>query len=83
MKPAYRISWPGNLQLLSDFTFGPSLKVKQWFTSFGELSFWWIQICICSLMCGSSFYGYCHFYLKYTCIFFADLSFVFVWYKHD
>ena len=27
-------------------TFGASFKVKQWFTSFGELSFRWIQICI-------------------------------------
>ena len=29
-----------------DLTLGPSLKVKQWFTGFGELSFRWIQICI-------------------------------------
>ena len=27
-----------------DLTFGPSFKVKRWFTGFGELSFWWIQI---------------------------------------
>ena len=33
-----------------DLTFGPSFEVKQWFTGFGELSFWWIQICIGSLM---------------------------------
>ena len=37
-----------------DLTFGPSFKVKQWFTGFGELSFWWIQICIGSLMRRSS-----------------------------
>ena len=29
-----------------DLTLGPSFKVKQWFTGFGELSFRWIQICI-------------------------------------
>ena len=28
----------------SDLALGPSLKVKQWFTGFGELSFRWIQI---------------------------------------
>ena len=38
-----------------DLTFGPSFKVKRWFTGFGELSFWWIQICIGSPMCRSSF----------------------------
>ena len=32
--------------MLSDLTFGPSFKVKRWFTGFGELSFQWIQICI-------------------------------------
>ena len=31
---------------MSDLTFGPSFKVKRWFTGFGELSFRWIQICI-------------------------------------
>ena len=39
---------------MSDLTFGPSFKVKRWFTSFGELSFRWIQICIGSLMRRSS-----------------------------
>ena len=29
-----------------DLTLGPSFKVKQWFTGFGEFSFRWIQICI-------------------------------------
>ena len=29
-----------------DLTLGPSFKIKQWFTGFGELSFRWIQICI-------------------------------------
>ena len=42
-------SWARNLPML-DLTFGPSSKVKRWFTGFGELSFWWIQICISSLM---------------------------------
>ena len=37
-----------------DLTFAPSFKVKQWFTGFGELYFWWIQICIGSPMLGSS-----------------------------
>ena len=32
--------------LMLDLTLGPSFKVKQWFTGFGELSFRWIQICI-------------------------------------
>ena len=54
MKPTCRILWAGNL-LMSDLTFGPSFKVKQWFTGFGELSFRWIQICISSLMHRSSF----------------------------
>ena len=35
-------------------TFGPSFKVKRWFTGFGELSLRWIQICIGSLMGMSS-----------------------------
>ena len=39
---------------MSDLTFGPSFKVKRWSTGFGELSFWWIQICIGSLMRRSS-----------------------------
>ena len=50
VKPTSRISWAGNLRMLSDLTFGRSFKVKQWFTSFGELSFQWIQICIGSPM---------------------------------
>ena len=41
-----RKSWAGNLLVLLDLTFGPSFKVKRWFTGFVELSFWWIQICI-------------------------------------
>ena len=53
VKPICRILWAGNL-LMSDLTFGPSCKVKRWFTGFGELSFWWIQICISSLMRRSS-----------------------------
>ena len=31
-------SWARNLLML-DLTFGPSFKVKRWFTGFGELSF--------------------------------------------
>ena len=56
MKPTCRISWARNF-LMSDLTFGPCFKVKQWFTGFGELSIQWIQICIGSLMCRSSFGG--------------------------
>ena len=41
-KPTYRKSWAGNLLLCSALTLGISLKVKQWFTGFDELSFWWI-----------------------------------------
>ena len=52
-EPTDRISWAGNL-LMSDLTFGPSFKVKQWFTGFNELSFCWIQVCIGSLMHRSS-----------------------------
>ena len=48
-------TWARNLLML-DLTFGPSFKVKQWFTGFGELSFWWIQISIGSPMRWSSFY---------------------------
>ena len=51
----YRRSWAGNLLIFSDLTLGPSFKVKQWFTSFGELSFRWIQICIGSPMRRSSY----------------------------
>ena len=54
MKPTCRILRAGNL-LLSDLTFGPSFKVKRWFTGFGELSFRWIQICIGSPMRRSSY----------------------------
>ena len=53
MKRTCRILWAGNL--LSYLTFGPSFKVKRWFTGFGELSFRWIQICIGSPIRGSSF----------------------------
>ena len=55
MKPTYRRSWTGNLLMFSYLTLGPSFKVKRWFTGFGELSFWWIQICIGSPMCRSSY----------------------------
>ena len=54
MKPTNRRSWAGNLLMFSDLTLGPSFKVKQWFTGFGELAFWWIQICISSPMRRSS-----------------------------
>ena len=47
-------SWARNLLMLY-LTFGPSFKVKQWFTGFGELSFRWIQICIGSPMRRSSY----------------------------
>ena len=40
--------------MCSDLTFGPSFKVKRWFTGFDELSFRWIQIYIGSLMRRSS-----------------------------
>ena len=53
VKPTCRILWAGNL-LMSDLTFGPSFKVKRWFTGFGELSFRWIQIYIGSPMRRSS-----------------------------
>ena len=45
VKPTYGKSWAGN-----HLTLVPSFKVKQWITGFGELSFWWTQICICSAM---------------------------------
>ena len=54
VKPTCSISWAANLLIWSDLTFGPSFKVKQSFTGFGELSFWWIQICIGSPMHRSS-----------------------------
>ena len=53
VKPTCRISWALNF-LMSDLTLDPSFKVKRWFTGFGELSFWWIQICIGSPMHRSS-----------------------------
>ena len=56
VKPTYRISWTGNLRMWSDLTFGPSFKVKRWFTGFGELSFRWIQIYISSPICRSSLF---------------------------
>ena len=56
VKPTYRKSWAGNLRMWSDLTLVPSLKVKRWFTGFGELSFGWIQICIGSLMRRASVY---------------------------
>ena len=52
-KPTHTKSWATNLLML-DLTFGPSFKVKRWFTGFGELSFQWIQICISSPMRRSS-----------------------------
>ena len=55
MKPTCRRSWVGNLLMFSDLTLGPSFKVKRWFTGFGELSFQWIQICIGSPICRSSY----------------------------
>ena len=54
MKPTYRKSWAKNILMWSDLTLGPLLKVKRWFTGFGELSFQWIQICIGSPMRRSS-----------------------------
>ena len=57
MKPTCRRSWAGNLLMFSDLTLGP-FKVKQWFTGFGELSFWWIQFCIGSPMRRSSFLSF-------------------------
>ena len=54
-EPTYRRSLAGNPLMFSDLTLGPSFKVKQWFTGFGELSFRWIQICIGSPMRRSSY----------------------------
>ena len=54
VKQTYTKSWPGNLLMWTDLTLVPSFKVKRWFTGFGELSFWWIQICIGFLMHRSS-----------------------------
>ena len=61
MKPTYRKSWARNLLMCSDLTLGPTLKVKRWFTGFGELSFRWIQICLGSPMRRSS----CTYYINY------------------
>ena len=58
MKPIYTKSWATNLLML-DLTFGPSFKVKGWFTGFGELSFQWIQICTGSPMRRSSLLSDC------------------------
>ena len=55
VKPTHRKSWAGNLLMLLDLTLGPSFKVNRWFTGFGELSFWWIQICIGSPIRRSSY----------------------------
>ena len=52
-KPTHMKSWARNL-LMFDLTFSPPFKVKRWFTGFGELSLWWIQICIGSPMRRSS-----------------------------
>ena len=54
VKTTCRILWAGNLPM-SDLTFGPSFKVKRWFTGFGGLSFRWMQICIGSPMRRSSY----------------------------
>ena len=54
MKPTYTKSWARNLLML-DLIFGPSFKVKRWFTGFVDLSFRWIQICIGSLIRRSSY----------------------------
>ena len=59
MKPTHTKSWARNLLILG-LTFGPSFKVKRWFTVFAELSFQWIQICIGSPMRRCS---YMYFYI--------------------
>ena len=46
---SYKIFWAWNLLML-ELTFGPSFKLKQWFTGFDELFYRWIQICIGSPM---------------------------------
>ena len=56
VKPTHIKSW--DLES-SDVRYdGSSLKVKRWFTSFGELSFRWIKICIGSPMRRSSLLFY-------------------------
>ena len=65
VKPTSTKSWSRSLLIL-DMTFGPSFKVKQWFTGFGELSFRWIQICIGSPMRRSSlFMNFLNNFLKF------------------
>ena len=54
VKPTHTKCWARNLLML-DLTFSPSFKVKRWFTGFGELSFWWIEICIGSPMFRSGY----------------------------
>ena len=44
------------------FDLGPLLQVKWCFTGFGELSFWWIQICIGSPMRRSSLFLFIHLF---------------------
>ena len=56
MKATYSKSRAGNLLMWTDLALDTSFKVKQWSIGFGELSFWWIQICIGSPMRSSSFY---------------------------
>ena len=58
MKPPHRKSWAGNLLMLLDLTFGPFFKVKQWLPGFGEFSFQFIEICIGSPMCRSSYISF-------------------------
>ena len=76
MKPTHRKSWAGNLMILLDLTFGLSFKVKRRFTGFGELSFWWIQICIGSPMCRSS---YTYLILQFWIICAIDFKHIKVW----
>ena len=72
VKPTCRISWAVNLLMWSDLTLGASFKVKRWFTDFGELSFQWIQICIGSPMCGSSF---CY-YMLCRCVIYCVFGYI-------
>ena len=73
VEPSYRNSWAGNLLMWSDLTLGPCFKVKRWFTNFGELSFWWIQICTGSPMRESSimviFVVICMYFTCYNLMF--------------
>ena len=74
VKPTHRKSWAWNLLML-DLTFGPSFRVKWWFTGFGELSFRWIESCIGSPMRRSSFYlnyqNWCDIFLLLPSLFFS------------